>query len=160
MAKEQSTEPKMPDLSIASLPPSFLTQLVAAMFGAKADVRMRFQVERHKHVRKFDPESGTGVVHYERKITKNEEGDVISRLARVEQEKEEVIDGFMVYFPQGHSMFVETEEELHRLGLSKDAELVDMNTGLSMNEMMKRHQSPKQIVKRNTRNVMIDEEVN
>lgn len=37
--------------------------------------------------------------------------------------------GFMVYFPNGASMRVRTQEELVRLGFAEPAPLVDMTTG-------------------------------
>lgn len=43
--------------------------------------------------------------------------------------KRKFTNGFMVYFPRGHSIFVETEAELERLGFTKDSPLVDMNSG-------------------------------
>jgi hypothetical protein len=42
---------------------------------------------------------------------------------------EEIKGGYMVYFAQGHSIYVETAEELARLGLSEDAKIVDMESG-------------------------------
>lgn len=44
-------------------------------------------------------------------------------------EKKVFTHGFMVVFPKGHSVFIETEEELHRLGFGGDPTLVDMETG-------------------------------
>lgn len=40
-----------------------------------------------------------------------------------------VENGYMVYFPRGHSIFVESEAELTRLGLHHEGGLVDMQTG-------------------------------
>lgn len=45
------------------------------------------------------------------------------------EEKVSIPYGFMVVFPKGHSVFIESEEELHRLGFSGDAQMVDMETG-------------------------------
>lgn len=46
-----------------------------------------------------------------------------------EKSTEMIEGGYMVYFPQGHSLFLETEEELARYGLSDDAKLIDMESG-------------------------------
>lgn len=40
-----------------------------------------------------------------------------------------VKNGYMVYFPRGHSLFVESDEQLARLKLDLDGGLVDMATG-------------------------------
>lgn len=37
--------------------------------------------------------------------------------------------GYMVVFPKGHSVFIESEEELFRLGFAGDPSLIDMETG-------------------------------
>lgn len=37
--------------------------------------------------------------------------------------------GYMVYMPAGHSIHVETDEELIRLGFATDPKLIDMNSG-------------------------------
>jgi len=59
--------------------------------------------------------------------------------------------GYMVYFPQGHSLHVETDEELRRLGLDGPIGLVDMETG----EMVDAPSNPladlKRVVDRTTR---------
>ena len=57
--------------------------------------------------------------------------------------------GYMVYFPAGHSIFVETQEELIRLGFMKGPPIVDMETGeiMEVGETL----SPKEIVQRATR---------
>ena len=44
-------------------------------------------------------------------------------------EEVEVPAGYMVYFPQGHSIRVFNEAELTRLGLNDKAGYVDMDTG-------------------------------
>lgn len=46
------------------------------------------------------------------------------------QDVEETIKGgFMVYFPKHHSIFVESEAQLHRLGITGESGFVDMATG-------------------------------
>jgi len=48
----------------------------------------------------------------------------------VKKEETKVFDhGYMVVFPKGHSVFIETDEELIRLGFSGDPTLIDMETG-------------------------------
>lgn len=64
--------------------------------------------------------------------------------------KERIIrDGYMVYFPAGHSIFVESHAMLVKLGLAGAPTVVDMNTGeeVPIQETL----SPKQLVERNTR---------
>lgn len=41
--------------------------------------------------------------------------------------------GFMVYFPQGHSIHVRTERELKRLGFDRAPSMIDMVTGEEVN---------------------------
>lgn len=37
--------------------------------------------------------------------------------------------GYMVVFPKGHSIFIETEAELQRLGFAEAPDLIDMESG-------------------------------
>lgn len=63
--------------------------------------------------------------------------------------KQEVFtEGWMVYFPQGHSMFIaaDDEEQLHRIGVLEQPRLVDMNSGEEV--PMDLALSPKEIVER------------
>ena len=61
-------------------------------------------------------------------------------------------DGYMVYFPQGHSMFVaaDDEEQLQRIGVLEQPRLVDMNSGEEVPNTMAL--SPKEIVEQSQRN--------
>lgn len=61
---------------------------------------------------------------------------------------EEFAEGYMVYFPQGHSMFVaaDDEEQLRRIGVLEQPRLVDMNSGEEV--PMDMALSPKEIVER------------
>jgi hypothetical protein len=45
--------------------------------------------------------------------------------------KQEFSEGWMIYFPQGHSMFVAADdtEQLQRIGVLDQPALVDMNSG-------------------------------
>ena len=44
--------------------------------------------------------------------------------------------GFLVAFPQGHSTFFETEEQMAAAGITLDAALVDMDTGMRVSPDM------------------------
>ena len=65
---------------------------------------------------------------------------------------EEFTEGYMIYFPQGHSMFVaaDDEEQLRRIGVLDEPHFVDMETGevVPANYNM----SPKEIVEAKQRN--------
>jgi hypothetical protein len=45
--------------------------------------------------------------------------------------QEEFTEGYMIYFPQGHSMFIaaDDEEQLQRVGVLGQPRVVDMNSG-------------------------------
>jgi hypothetical protein len=45
------------------------------------------------------------------------------------QEDEEIDKGYMVYFPNGHSIRVRTDKEMRRLGFLENPELLDMESG-------------------------------
>jgi hypothetical protein len=66
--------------------------------------------------------------------------------------REEFGSGYMLYFPQGHSIFVaeDDKEQLHRLGVLDDPRLVDMDSGEVLPDDY--NLSPKEIVERKTRN--------
>ena len=57
-------------------------------------------------------------------VTRNFYADGVFR-----QEDEKVDRGFMVYFPNGHSIRVRSEKEMQRLGFMASPELLDMETG-------------------------------
>lgn len=63
------------------------------------------------------------------------------------QERIEVTDGYMVYFPMGHSIFVATQEELKALNLDNEPRLVDLTTG---EEVPEAYMTPKRIVETKT----------
>jgi hypothetical protein len=77
-----------------------------------ANVRRAYEVKPVKRKRT--------VVHF----TKDSEG----RLVR--HDDEQAADGFMVYFPQRHSIFVESKARLTEMGLHHASGLVDMETGM------------------------------
>lgn len=110
------------------------------------DYKPAFQAERiaGKHWRM--------VMHIEedvRKIGPLQNKEVITR--KLVPKKEEFDDGYMIYFPQGHSLFVaaDDEEQLRRIGVLDAPKLVDMNSGeevpadlaLSPKEIVERKQS-------------------
>jgi len=67
--------------------------------------------------------------------------------------KQEVFhDGYMIYFPQGHSMFIaaDDEEQLQRVGVLEQPRLVDMNSGEEVPSNLAL--SPKEIVERSQHN--------
>lgn len=80
----------------------------------------------------------------------NGERKIITR--KMAQRWEEFSDGYFVYFPQGHSIFVAADdvEQLQRIGVLQEPRMVDMETG----EVIPDHYSlsPKEIVERKTRN--------
>lgn len=51
--------------------------------------------------------------------------------------------GYMIYFPQGHSIHVRTVEELRRLGFDRRPSMIDMESGedvpLQINQSLKEH---------------------
>lgn len=63
------------------------------------------------------------------------------------EKKRMVSGGYMVYLPQGHSVYVESQEQLNRLRLNNPSGMVDMNTGLHVGEEA---ESIKSHVTRNT----------
>lgn len=74
-------------------------------------------------------------------------------IARKLVPKQEVFhEGYMVYFPQGHSIFIaaDDEDQLKRIGVLEQPSLVDMNSGeyVPANYQL----SPKEIVERKQHN--------
>ncbi len=49
--------------------------------------------------------------------------------ALVREEVEETVKGWMVYFPNKSSMFIDSEDTLRRLNLHGPSGFIDMNTG-------------------------------
>ena len=76
--------------------------------------------------------------------------DVITRT--LVQERETFDEGYMVYFPQGHSIFVAADdtEQLTRIGVFTEPARVDMETGETVPDEY--DMSPKEIVARRERN--------
>jgi hypothetical protein len=65
---------------------------------------------------------------------------------------EEFTEGYMIYFPQGHSIFVaaDDEEQLNRIGVFGTPQTVDMNSGEIVPENFA--MTPKEIVENKQRN--------
>lgn len=66
--------------------------------------------------------------------------------------KEEFKDAYMLWFPQGHSIFIagDDREQLERLGVLDAVPRVDMESGEQVPEDF--HLTPKEIVQRKTQN--------
>ena len=66
--------------------------------------------------------------------------------------REEFGDGYMVYFPQGHSIFIaaDDKEQLHRVGVLSDPRMVDMESGEEVPSDYAL--TPKEIVERRSKN--------
>ena len=69
---------------------------------------------------------------------------------RIEHDTEMFTDGYMLYFPQGHSMMVAADDTdtIRRLGILRDPRVVDMESGevvpdgyLSNKELVARRES-------------------
>jgi|SRR5580765_827707 len=93
------------------------------------------------------------VMHIEedvRKVGPLGEKSVITR--KLVPKQEEFTDGYMVYFPQGHSIFLaaDDEEQLRRIGVLEPPRLVDMNSGEEVPADI--NLSPKEIVERSQHN--------
>ena len=64
--------------------------------------------------------------------------------------KESFTEGWMIYFPQGHSLFIAADdtEQLERIGVLGQPKLVDMNSGEEVPQNV--NLSPKEIVARSS----------
>ena len=71
---------------------------------------------------------------------------------KMEPIEEEFTEGYMIYYPQGHSMFIAADDtdQLMRVGVTQDPKLVDMETGELVPDSF--NLSPKEIVERHERN--------
>lgn len=80
----------------------------------------------------------------------NGERKIITR--KMQQRWEEFTDGYHIYFPQGHSIFVAGDdvEQLQRIGVLNDPRMIDMESGEVIPENYAL--TPKEIVERKTRN--------
>ena len=102
----------------------------------------------------FQAEKITGtfwrmVMHIEedvRKVGPLQNKEVITR--KLVPKKEEFSEGYMIYFPQGHSMFVAADdtEQLQRIGVLGAPKLIDMNSGEEIPD--ESNLTPKELVER------------
>ena len=71
---------------------------------------------------------------------------------RIEDVERVVSGGYLVYFPRGHSIFFENEDQLSQAGFSteKDAGIVDMETGFVKGDDGLGDMSLKEMSARNT----------
>lgn len=81
------------------------------------------------------------------------------KLKGFETQQRKVEGGYMVYFPMGHSLFVESAAQLERMGLMHNGKirsgLVDMATGEQLEDAAPG--SLKELVERKTRSRVTDE---
>jgi hypothetical protein len=113
------------------------------MPASQLDFKPAFQVERVKG--KFT----RMVMHIEedvRKVGPNGDKSIITR--KLVPKQEEFAEGYMIYFPQGHSMFVAADDvdQLARIGVGDKPKVVDMNSGEEVPDNL--NLSPKEIVER------------
>ncbi len=106
----------------------------------------------------FQAEHVTGtfyrmVMHIEEEVRdvgplKNKQ--IISR--KIVPKREEFHEGYMIYFPQGHSQFVAADdvEQLQRIGVLEQPPMIDMNSGELVPATF--HMTPKEIVENKQRN--------
>jgi hypothetical protein len=102
----------------------------------------------------FQAEKVTGkffrmVIHIQediRKVGPLQNKEIVTR--KMVPVKEEFTEGYMVYFPQGHSMFVAADDTdtLQRIGIGGPVPIVDMNTGEEVPQNVAL--TPKELVQR------------
>jgi hypothetical protein len=116
------------------------------MAGA-TDVKPAFQVEK---VTGNFMRTIMHIIEDVRKVGPNQDKSIITR--KLEPKQEVFHEGYMVYFPQGHSMFIaaDDEDQLVRVGVKEQPKFVDMNTGEEVPDEL--NLSPKDIVERKQRN--------
>lgn len=106
----------------------------------------------------FQVEKVTGnfkrvVMHIEedvREVGPLKNKQIIARKMRPVEET--FTEGYMVYFPQGHSILIaaDDEEQLRRVGVLEQPHMVDMNSGEVVPASF--HLTPKEIVQRKEMN--------
>lgn len=92
----------------------------------------------------------THIVEDVREVGPLKDKKIIAR--RLVPEREEFSEGYMIYFPQGHSIFVaaDDEEQLRRIGVLEAAPMIDMNSGELVPETF--NMTPKELVANKQRN--------
>lgn len=119
------------------------------MSGSAVDPRPVFQIE------KVEGTFTRTIMRFEEDVRAITNGQGIERKVvtrKMIPTKEEYQDRYMLYFPQGHSICVDSDdqEQLHRLGVFGHAPMVDMNTGEIIPDNF--GLTNKEIVERRTRN--------
>ena len=104
---------------------------MSGIIGQSTNLKMAFEVEEVHNI-------------ILRKRVAHKEGKGL----RFEDTETKLDTAYMVYMPAGHSILVETEAELIRLGFRAAPPVVDMETGeaVPITDTL----SPKEIVKRST----------
>jgi hypothetical protein len=110
------------------------------------DFKPSFQVE------KITGEFHRMVMHIEedvREVGPLKDKKIISR--KLVPKREVFTEAYMVYFPQGHSLFIpaDDEEQLRRIGVLEQPRMIDMNSGEEVpgNYVM----TPKELVEARTK---------
>lgn len=113
----------------------------------KLNIQQEFQVERVS----FPVELPITRIRYEAMPT-GHDGESTKRVMRMEHGTRVSTDGYMIYYPQGHSNYVPADDvdQLRRIGVFRDPRLVDMETGEEVPEGF--GMTPKEIVARKERN--------
>ena len=106
---------------------------------AEMDIKPAFQAE--KVTGKFK----RTVIHIReevREVGALKDKSIITR--KMVPVEEEFTEGYMIYFPQRHSVFIAADdtEQLRRVGVFEDPRYVDMNSG----EVVPRSYTPKELV--------------
>lgn len=119
---------------------------MAAMSGT-IDFKPSFQVE------KLTGNFTRMIMHIEediREVGPLKNKQIIAR--KLTRKVEEFTEGYMIYFPQGHSIFVaaDDQEQLDRIGVFGRPQTVDMNSGEVVPDSFA--MTPKEIVENKQRN--------
>lgn len=111
------------------------------------DIRPEFQVEKvtgkfQQPVTRIEQDVKHVGIDGERKIITN----------KMVHEMRTVEEGYMIYFPQGHSMFVPVDDtdQLERIGVFRDPRSIEMSSGEEVPDEYAL--TPKEIVARKERN--------
>lgn len=72
------------------------------------------------------------VAQFEDSGEKDKRGRPIMRYKGFKSEKRVVDDGYMVYLPRGHSIYLENDDALKRLHFDTEGGLIDMTTGMEV----------------------------
>ena len=111
---------------------------------AQGNVRKVYEIEPYTGTHEIVEHIRQPMIDQDGAVVVNDKGQ--KRYNFVEH-KRMVSGGWMVYLPQGHSIYVESQEQLNRLKLDSPTGLVDMNTGFNLTDEV---ESIKSRVSRNT----------